>query len=187
MTGAIDYSAPGRLTDIGEVSVAVLEAIPADPVGICRLVPGLVLHPFEATDLGLDAGRLGGREIRLASAIIRAVLALDPAALDPAALDIPREPERRLVGTCRTFDEAALHRATVAPGNPGCIDVELHSCRYRLGFAPDHPPYEEIEQRLAVLPAIAVPAVIPGGMADANFPAADQQPVQPPPDSRRSS
>jgi Transglutaminase-like superfamily len=98
MTGAIDYSAPGRLTDIGEVSVAVLEAIPADPVGICRLVPGLVLHPFEAADLGLDAGRLGGREIRLASAIIRAVLALDP-----AALDIPREPERRLVATCRTF------------------------------------------------------------------------------------
>ena len=78
MTGAIDYSAPGRLTDIGEVSVAVPEAIPADPVGICRLVPGLVLHPFEATDLGLDAGRLGGREIRQASAIIRAVLALDP-------------------------------------------------------------------------------------------------------------
>lgn len=85
------------------------------------------------------------------------------------------------------FDEAALHRATVAPGNPGYVDVELHCCRYRLGFAPDHPPYQEIEQRLAALPAIAVPAVTPGGMADANFPAADQQPVQPPPHSRRSS
>jgi hypothetical protein len=85
------------------------------------------------------------------------------------------------------FDEATLHRATVALDNPDCVDVELHSCRYRLGFAPGHPPYEEIEQRLAVLPAIAVPAVIPGGMADANFPATDQQPVQPPPDSRRSS
>jgi hypothetical protein len=36
------------------------------------------------------------------------------------------------------FDEATLHRATVAPGNPDCVDVELHSCRYRLGFAPDH-------------------------------------------------
>jgi hypothetical protein len=98
MAGAIDYSAPGRLTDIGEVSAAVLEAVPADPAGICRLVPGLVLHPFEATDLGLDAGRLAGIQIRPASAIIGAVLALDP-----AALDIPREPERRLVGTCRTF------------------------------------------------------------------------------------
>jgi hypothetical protein len=98
MTDAIDYSAPGPLTDIGEVSVAALEAIPADPVGICRLVPGLVLHPFEAADLGLDASRLGGQQIRPASAIIGAVLALDP-----AALDIPREPGRRLVGTCRTF------------------------------------------------------------------------------------
>jgi hypothetical protein len=66
VTGAVDYSAPGRLTDIGEVSVAVLEAIPADRVGICRLVPGLVLHPFEAADVG----RRGGRENRQASAII---------------------------------------------------------------------------------------------------------------------
>ncbi|MDQ2813763.1 MAG: transglutaminase-like domain-containing protein [Actinomycetota bacterium] len=98
MTSAIGYSAPGRLTDLGEVSAAVLEAVPADPVGICRLVPGLVLHPFDATDLGLDAGRLGEQEIRPASAIIGAVLALDP-----AALDIPREPGRRLVATCRTF------------------------------------------------------------------------------------
>jgi hypothetical protein len=98
MTGAIDYSAPGPLTDLGDVSAAVLEPVPADPVGICRLVPGLVLHPFETTGLGLDAGRLAGRQIRPASAVIRAVLALDP-----AALDVPREPERRLVGTCRTF------------------------------------------------------------------------------------
>lgn len=98
MTGAIDYSAPGRLSDIGDVSAAALEAVPADPVGICRLVPGLVLHPFEAAELGLDTGRLSEREIRQASAIIRAVLALDP-----ATLNVPREPERRLVGTCRTF------------------------------------------------------------------------------------
>jgi len=98
MSDAIDYSAPGRLTDLDEVSAAVLEPVPADPVGICRLVPGLVLHPFEAADLRLDADRLSGREIRSASAIIRAVLALSP-----SALDVPREPERRLVGTCRTF------------------------------------------------------------------------------------
>ena len=85
------------------------------------------------------------------------------------------------------FDEATLHRATVALDNPDCVDVELHSCRYRLGFAPGHPPYEEIEQRLAALPAIAIPAVIPGDVADGNFPATDHQPPRPPPDSRRSS
>jgi hypothetical protein len=98
MTGAIDYRAPGPLTDLSEVSAAVLEPVPAHPVDVCRLVPGLVLHPFEAADLGLDAGRLAGRQIRPASAIIRAVLALDP-----GALDRPREPRRRLIGTCRTF------------------------------------------------------------------------------------
>ena len=36
MTDAIDYSAPGRLTDLREVSGAVLEAVPADP-GNCTL------------------------------------------------------------------------------------------------------------------------------------------------------
>ena len=98
MAGAIDYAVPGRLTDIGDVSAAVLEAVPPDPAGICRLVPGLVLHPFDAASLGLDAGRLAGQQIRPASAIIDAVLALDP-----AGLDVAREPGRRLVGTCRTF------------------------------------------------------------------------------------
>jgi hypothetical protein len=87
------------------------------------------------------------------------------------------------------FDEAALHRATVAPGNPGYVDVVLHSCWHRLGFAPVHPRHEEIEQRLAAVPAIAIPAVTPGSMADGNFPATetDHQPLQPPPHSRRSS
>jgi hypothetical protein len=85
------------------------------------------------------------------------------------------------------FDEAALHRATVALDNPDYVDVVLPSCRHRLGFAPDHPPYEEIEQRRAALPAIAIPAVTPGGAADGNFPATDHQPLRPPPDSRRSS
>jgi hypothetical protein len=37
------------------------------------------------------------------------------------------------------------------------------------------------------LPAIAIPAVTLGGMADGNFPATDHQPLQPPPHSRRSS
>ena len=86
-----------------------------------------------------------------------------------------------------TFDEATLHRATVALDNPNYVDAVLHCCRHRLGFAPDHPPYEEIEQRLAALPAIAVPAVTPGGMADGNCPATDHQLLQPPPHSRRSS
>jgi pimeloyl-ACP methyl ester carboxylesterase len=123
MTGAIDYSAPGRLTDIGEVSVAVLEAVPADPAGICRLVPGLVLHPFEATDLGLDAGRLGGQEIRQASAIIRAVLALDPAASGstPSICSTLSCPARR---TCSRASSSLAER-------PGPVTGTVTSTRRR--------------------------------------------------------
>jgi hypothetical protein len=85
------------------------------------------------------------------------------------------------------FDEATLHRATVALDNPDYVDVVLHSCRHRLGFEPDHRRTRRLSRGLAALPAIAVPAVTLGGMADANFPATDHQPLQPPPHSRRSS
>jgi hypothetical protein len=86
-----------------------------------------------------------------------------------------------------TSGEATLQRAAVALGNPGYPGVVPRSCRHRPGFAPDNPPYEEIGQRLAALPAIAIPAVTLGGMADGNLPATDHQPLQPPPHSRRSS
>jgi hypothetical protein len=84
------------------------------------------------------------------------------------------------------FDEATLHRATVAPGNPDYVDVELHSCRHRLGSAPDHPPYEEIEQagRSA---GDRDPGRHSGRRGRRQLPATDHQPPRPPPDSRRSS
>ncbi|MGI8447585.1 MAG: alpha/beta fold hydrolase [Streptosporangiaceae bacterium] len=72
-----------------------------------------------------------------------------------------------------TFDDATLQRAAVAFDNPDYVDVVLHSYRHRLGLAPGHPPYEEIERKLAALPPIAVPAVTLDGMADGNFPATD--------------
>jgi hypothetical protein len=84
------------------------------------------------------------------------------------------------------FDEATLHRATVALDNPDYVDVVLHSCRHRLGFEPDHRRTRRLS-RGWLLCRRSRSAVIPGGMADAKFPATDHQPVQPPPDSRRSS
>jgi pimeloyl-ACP methyl ester carboxylesterase len=71
------------------------------------------------------------------------------------------------------FDQATLDRAAVAFDNPDYVDVVLHSYRHRLGLAPDHPSYREIEDRLAPLPPITVPAVTLDGLADGNFPATD--------------
>ena len=71
------------------------------------------------------------------------------------------------------FDDATLQRAAAAFDNPDYVDVVLHSYRHRLGLAPSHPPYDQIEQKLATQPAITVPAVTLDGLADGNFPATD--------------
>jgi len=138
--------------------------------------------------LGGTFGALGGVPVTLPDFLMIGAPKAGTAALPVS----PRTGRIAKVTWTRTspawmFDEAALHRATVALDNPDYVDVVLPSCRHRLGFAPDHPPYEEIEQRRAALPAIAIPAVTPGGAADGNFPATDHQPLRPPPDSRRSS
>jgi pimeloyl-ACP methyl ester carboxylesterase len=69
------------------------------------------------------------------------------------------------------FDEPTLDRAAVAFDNPDYVEVVIHSYRHRLGFAPSYPPYEQLEQHLAALPPITVPAVTLDGLADGNFPA----------------
>jgi hypothetical protein len=84
------------------------------------------------------------------------------------------------------FDEATLRRATVAPGNPGCVDVELHSCRYRLGFAPNHRRTRRLSRGWPLCRR-SRSGRHSGRHGRRQLPATDQQPVQPPPDSRRSS
>ena len=67
-----------------------------------------------------------------------------------------------------------LDRAAVAFENPDYVEVVLHSYRHRLGYAPSCPPYDEIEERLAALTPITVPAVTLDSLADRNFPATDR-------------
>lgn len=74
------------------------------------------------------------------------------------------------------FDDAVLERAATAFDNPDYVDVVIHSYRHRLGLAPGAGAYDEIEGRLAAMPAIDVPAVTLDGLADGNFPATDGSP-----------
>jgi pimeloyl-ACP methyl ester carboxylesterase len=71
------------------------------------------------------------------------------------------------------FDDATLDRAARAFDNEDYVEVVLHSYRHRLGLAPGDPRYAELEERLAALPPIPVPAVTLEGQADGNFPATD--------------
>jgi hypothetical protein len=77
----------------------------------------LVLHPGEAHPYGLPAKRFADNQLRPAAAIIQALLALDP-----APLSVPREPEQRVVGTCRHFAvlSCALLRYRGIPARARC-------------------------------------------------------------------
>ncbi|MFL5578656.1 MAG: alpha/beta fold hydrolase [Gemmatimonadaceae bacterium] len=71
------------------------------------------------------------------------------------------------------FDEATLDRHASAFDNPDYVDVVIHSYRHRLGLAAGYAPYEDVERRLAALPAITVPAITLDGGADGVVPATD--------------
>ena len=98
VTDAIDYTVPGPLTDLATISRSALERIPSEPADICRPAHTLVIQPSDAKALDLPAGRFAENQLRPAATLIGVLLALDP-----AALDVPRGPDRRVIGTCRHF------------------------------------------------------------------------------------
>jgi pimeloyl-ACP methyl ester carboxylesterase len=75
-----------------------------------------------------------------------------------------------------SWAEPVLDRAAAAFDNPDWVEVVLHSYRHRLGAAPGDPAHQELEDRLAALPPVTVPAVTLDGLADGNFPATDGSP-----------
>ncbi len=98
MSNPIDYAAPGPLTSLESVSPSALEGIAGGPIDICRPVHSLVIQPSDAEAVGLAAERFSENNLRPASALVSALLRLDP-----APLDVPRVPDRRVIGTCRHF------------------------------------------------------------------------------------
>jgi pimeloyl-ACP methyl ester carboxylesterase len=64
------------------------------------------------------------------------------------------------------FDDATFERSAAAFDNPDHVDIVIHNYRWRLGLAEGERQYDELEQRLAQAPVIAVPTVTLEG--DAN-------------------
>jgi pimeloyl-ACP methyl ester carboxylesterase len=64
------------------------------------------------------------------------------------------------------FDDATFDRSAAAFNNPDHVQIVIHNYRWRLGLAKGESKYDEIEKRLAVAPAIAVPTITLEG--DAN-------------------
>src|SRR5712692_3658309 len=64
------------------------------------------------------------------------------------------------------FDDATFARSAAAFDNPDHVAIVIHNYRWRLGLAAGESRYDDLERRLAELPAIAVPAITLEG--DAN-------------------
>jgi Transglutaminase-like superfamily len=94
----LDYAAAGPLTGLDGVSQEALGTIGVDPVSICSPVHTLVIQPGDAHQLDLPEERLAENQIRPARELVARLLALDP-----APLSVARQPDKRVVGTCRHF------------------------------------------------------------------------------------
>jgi pimeloyl-ACP methyl ester carboxylesterase len=64
------------------------------------------------------------------------------------------------------FDDATFERSAASFDNPDHVAIVIHNYRWRLGLAESEPEYDELEQRLAAGPVIAVPTITLEG--DAN-------------------
>src|SRR5581483_5854077 len=64
------------------------------------------------------------------------------------------------------FDDATFDRSASALDNPDHVTIVIHNYRWRLGLAQGEAKYDDLEQRLAGAPTIAVPTITLEG--DAN-------------------
>ena len=64
------------------------------------------------------------------------------------------------------FDDATFDRSAAAFDNPDHVAIVVHNYRWRLGLVDGERRYDDIEQRLAAAPVIAVPTITMEG--DAN-------------------
>src|SRR5215469_14329798 len=72
----------------------------------------------------------------------------------------------RLASPKWAFDDATFARSAAAFDNPDHVAIVIHNYRWRLALAEGEPQYDDLERRLAALPAIAVPTITLEG--DAN-------------------
>ena len=130
MTGRIDYAGAGPLTRIDARYEPALANLPIEAVEICRLVHDLVIQPTDAKDLGVPDGRFAENQLRPVDGLIGALLALDP-----APLAVARDPDRRVIGTCRHFAVLSC----------GLLRYRGIAARARCGFAMYFQPGQGVD------------------------------------------
>ena len=73
------------------------------------------------------------------------------------------------------FDNDTFARSAAAFDNPDFVDVVVHSYRHRFGLVAGDPRFDNMERRLAAMPAIAVPTITLDGATDGVMPVGGRQ------------
>lgn len=113
------YAEPGPMTAL-DLPPALSEGLPDDPLGLCTVARGVIVHEFLAASLygvEIPPARADEVETRPASAIVDTIQRLDGRPLVEA-----RPPERRMFGNCRQFSTltCALLRRAGIPARARC-------------------------------------------------------------------
>jgi hypothetical protein len=126
------YATPGEMTELGDLGDGTPSTVPE----LCRVVQGLLVHPFWTQGYGVAADqdevvrlqieRQDELQLRPARKILEKALELDGSPLTEE-----RPPERRVLGNCRDFSTVttALLRHHGVPARA--------RCGFGLYFAPD--------------------------------------------------
>jgi len=113
------YAEPGPMTTL-QLSPTVAKGLPDDPLGLCGVARGVIIHEFLAASLygvEIPPARADEVETRPAAAIVATVQHLDGRPLVDA-----RPPECRMFGNCRQFStlSCALLRRAGIPARARC-------------------------------------------------------------------
>src|SRR5262249_43363547 len=112
------YASPGPLTDLAQHAARVRD-LPTELPALCRVVQGLIIHPFLSRLYGVEPSALNQSdlEIRRASDMVARMLAINARPLAE-----PRAPAQRFVGNCRHFTVllCAFLRARGVPARARC-------------------------------------------------------------------
>jgi len=127
------YAHAGPMTAPG-MYAEVLEGLPDDVASLVRIVQGLAIHEFVASEfygVTIPEERRAESHIRPVEQMLDRIMALDA-----APLTVSRPPERRLVGVCRHFMVVllAMLRAKRIPARGRCG----FGAYFNPGFFEDH-------------------------------------------------
>jgi hypothetical protein len=114
------YSSPGPLTAVSDEHGGLLAGLPRDLEALCAVVQGVVMHPLLTALYEAEVSEKRKEEEPELRSLGQMLAGIE--ALDSRPLALARPPEKRLLGTCRSFSAllCGLLRSQGVPARARC-------------------------------------------------------------------